>query len=193
MKRIIIILLSAFALTACNHKVNAQSVALYQNTDSTSSGTVSTVTSVRRDTLWDANTLYTMYTKGTSLMNTTGSKYLVTFDVTKIDGTGTAIVYLQVSHDGVTWRNANLSSKGAANTRVPVSGTDGLGSDSLSIAAASTTALKYAYYHVPNSPYTYNGTTVYVAGGKVNYARLKIVGSGTQRTIYSNAQITVFN
>ena len=184
-------MLSLCFMLSCNES-KAQ-IAGYSNTDSTSAGTYTTITSTTSDTLYDATTIYTMYTRTGSFKNVLSPNMYVTFDVTKITGTGTATVFLQVSRDGITWRNANLASVSGAWTRVTYPGKDGLCTDSLAIAAASTTALKYEYLYVPNKPIAVAGTVYYVAGGVVNYARLKIVGAGTQVTKYSNFNIRTFN
>lgn len=184
MKKIIFILIAVFALTACK-ETKAQVAQMYSNTDTSATGAISTVTTKTSDTLYDASTIYTMYTKTGALNAATSCNYLVTFETVKISGTGTANVYLQGSTDGVTWRNMNAR----------MIGTDGVNSDTLSIAAASTTATGYAYYSVTGMgvyrPATNTGT-FWVPGGRVFYLRLKIVASGTQATIYRNAKVYTF-
>ena len=132
MKKQIIGILTLFTviLFACND-TSAQGISMYRNTDTTSSGvaTAATITSGTSDTLYDANTLYSFYTKVGALNATAASKYLITFNATKIDGTGTAKVFIQGSTDGKVWRNLNAG----------MLGTDGLNSDTLNIAAATTT------------------------------------------------------
>lgn len=184
MKKIIFLLSVVFALTACNN-LKAQVAQMYSNTDTTSTGPISSVTTKTSDTLYDATTIYTMYTKTGALNAATSCNYLVTFETVKISGTGTATVFLQGSTDGVTWRNMNDGMKG----------TDGINSDSLSISAASTTAKGYAYYNTAGvgvyRPATFTAT-FYVPAGRVFYLRLKIVGAGTQATIYRNAKVYTY-
>lgn len=184
MKKIIFILTAVFALMACNES-KAQVAQMYSNTDTTSTGAISTVTTKTSDTIYDAGNYYTMYTKTGALNAATSCNYLVTFETVKISGTGTARVYLQGSTDGVTWRNMNAR----------MIGTDGVNSDTLSIAAASTTATAYAYYSTAGvavyRPAT-NTATFWVPAGRVFYLRLNIVGSGTQATIYRNAKVYTF-
>jgi len=173
-------------MVSCNETKAQSSALMYMNTDTTATGPISSITTTTRDTLYDANTLYTMYTKTGALANMISAKYVVTFLVTKISGTGTAKVFLQGSTDGVTWRNMNTN----------MLGTDGFNSDTLNIAGASTTPLAYNYYSANGQAVlraTLSATVNYVNSGKVNYLRLKIVGAGTQQTIYSAGKVTSYN
>lgn len=176
-------LIAVFALTACND-LKAQVAQMYSNTDTTATGPISSVTTKTSDTLYNSSTIYTMYTKTGALNAATSCNYLVTFEVLKISGTSTANVYLQGSTDGVTWRNMNDGMKG----------TDGINSDTLSIADGST-AKGYAYYNTAGvgvyRPATFTAV-FYVPAGRVFYLRLKIVGTATQATIYRNAKVYTY-
>jgi len=190
MKKIIMVMLALTTalMFSCNPVAHGQAgIPMYRNTDTTSAGvaTTATITTGTTDTLYDANTLYTMYTRPGALSGATTANYLCTFTVTKISGTGTAKVFLQGSADGVTWRNVNAS----------MLGTDGYSSDTLNIAAASTTALGYAYYSTNGRGVyrpTLSSAVYYVVSGRYFYFRLKIVGAGTQQTIYGNAKIYTY-
>ena len=186
MKRIIIAFLAVFALTACNNKANAQAITLYANPDTTATGAISSIGTQTTDTLYNTSTIYTFYTK-VALNNTASSKYLVTFNVTKTSGTGTAAVFLQGSTDGKVWRNLNSG----------VRGTDGINSDSLTVAAASVApGVNYYYYSFDNHAVmrpTISSTPYYVNSGRCFYLRLKIIGVGTQQTIYSAAKLYTYN
>lgn len=190
MKKItILLLLTVSIMVSCNTKTIAQ-ISMYRNTDTTSSGvaTAATITTGTSDSLHDANTLYSFYTLPGKL-NTTGksTKLAITFNVTKLTGTGTARVYIQGSTDGKVWRNINTG----------MIGTDGFNSDTLAIAAATTTpGVNYAYWSVDGQavyrPAT-NAAVFYVNAGFNTYLRAKIVGSGTQLTVYSNFKVFVYN
>lgn len=189
MKKILLVMLTLTTaiMFSCNVKTQAQ-ILMYRNTDTTSSGvsTTATITTGTTDTLYDANTLYTMYTKVGALNASTVANYLLTFNVTKIDGTGTAKVFLQGSTDGIVWRNVNTN----------MLGTDGYNSDTLNIAAATTTpGVNYAYSSTNGAAVlrsTLSATVQYVNSTRWLYFRLKIVGAGTQRTIYKNCKIYTF-
>jgi hypothetical protein len=189
MKKItILLLLTIGIMVGCNTKSNAQ-IAMYRNTDTTSAGvaTAATITSGTSDSLHDANTLYSFYTKVGALNNNAVANYLVTFNVTKLTGTGTARVYIQGSADGVTWRNLNLG----------IHGSNGLNCDTLAIAAATVApGVGYAYYST-NGAAVYNpatnAATFWVNSGRCFYLRAKIVGAGTQLTVYSNFKVFTYN
>lgn len=191
MKKILLVLLTLTALISCNKTTQAQQgpVLMYRNTDTTSTGTATTatITTGTSDTLYDANTLYSFYTKVGAMNSYTGSKYLVTFETKKVSGTGTARVYLQGSTDGINWRNVNTG----------MIGTDGYNSDTLAIAAqgASSTAY-YKYYSVDGKPVyrpATNTAVFYVNSGRWLYFRVMIVGTGTQATLYKNFKLYTFN
>lgn len=182
-----ILTLLTVILFACND-TSAQGISMYRNTDTTSSGvaTAATITSGTSDTLYDANTLYSFYTKVGALNATAASKYLITFNATKTSGTGTAKVFIQGSTDGKVWRNLNGG----------MLGTDGLNSDTLNIAAATTTpGVNYSYYsfdgHAVLRPAS-SAAVYYVNSGRVYYLRAKIIGAGTQQTIYSNFKVITY-
>jgi len=181
-------MLTIITAISCNNTATAQGIVMYRNTDTTSSGvaTSATITTGTSDTLYDANTLYSFYTKVGALNVTAASKYLVTFNATKIDGTGTAKVFIQGSTDGKVWRNINGG----------MLGTDGLNSDTLNIAAATTTpGVNYNYCsfdgHAVLRPAS-SAAVYYVNSGRVYYLRAKIVGAGTQRTIYSSFRVITY-
>ena len=187
MKKILFLsLLTLCFMVSCN-ETKAQSQALmYTNSDTTTTAPISSITTSTRDTLYDASTVYTMYTKTGALANMISGKYVVTFLVTKISGTGTARAYLQGSTDGVTWRDLNTN----------MLGTDGFNSDTLNIAAASTTALQYTYYSANGQAVlrpTLSSAVYYVNSGRMNYLRFKLVGTGTQATVYSAGKVTAYN
>jgi hypothetical protein len=104
----------------------------------------------------------------------------------KIDGSGTAKVFIQGSTDGKVWRNLNGG----------MLGTDGLNSDTLNIAAASATpGVNYNYCSFDNHAVlrpASSAAVYYVNSGRVYYLRAKIVGAGTQRTIYSNFKVITY-
>jgi len=182
-----VLFLLTVTLLACN-ETKAQGISMYRNTDTTSSGvaTAATITTGTSDTLYDANTLYSFYTKVGALNVTAASKYLITFNVTKTSGTGTAKVFIQGSTDGKVWRNINGG----------MLGTDGLNSDTLNIAAATTTpGVNYNYCsfdgHAVLRPAS-SAAVYYVNSGRVYYLRAKIVGAGTQQTIYSNFKVITY-
>ncbi len=181
-------MLTIITAISCNNTATAQGIAMYRNTDTTSSGTATsaTITSGTSDTLYDANTLYSFYTKVGALNVTSASKYLVTFNVMKQSGSGTAKVFIQGSTDGKVWRNLNAG----------MLGTDGLNSDTLNIASATTTpGVNYAYYsfdgHAVLRPAS-SAAVYYVNSGRVYYLRAKIVGAGTQQTTYSNFRVITY-
>lgn len=187
MKKITILLVLAFAFLASCNDLNAQVSKLYTNTDSTTSGTIATITSVEADTLYDANTYYTMYTKGSGVINDRSANYLVTFNVTKISGNGTGRVYLQGSMDGKVWENVNQG----------MIGTDGRNSDTLNIAAATTApGVNYKYSSKAGAavyrPAT-NAAVFYVNSHRYFYFRLKIVLTGTQVSIYKDGKMYTFD
>lgn len=176
---------------SCNHKAEAQSgpILMYRNTDTTATGvaTTATITTGTTDTLYDANTLYSFYTKVGALNSTASSKYLITFNVTKISGSGTARLYIEGSTDGKVWRAINTG----------MIGTDGYNSDTLAIAAATTyPGVNYKYYSYDGKavyrPAT-NTAVFYVNSGRWLYLRAKIVGSGTQNTIYKEFKLYTYN
>lgn len=189
MKKILFVLMLT-ALTATSFTDTfgqANPVLMYRNTDTTSSGvsTTATITTGTTDTLYDANTLYSFYTKVGAMQSNTYSNYMMTFDVTKISGTGTARVYLQASNDGKTWRNINTG----------MIGTDGVNSDTLAIAAAGMTATAYSYSSTNGQPVyrpATNTAVFYVNSQRWLYFRVKIVGSGTQNTLYKNFKLYTY-
>jgi hypothetical protein len=76
-------------------------------------------------------------------------------------------------------------------------GTDGINSDTLAIAAATTTpGVNYDYFSADGQavyrPAT-NSAVFYVNAGHYTYLRAKIVGTGTQLTVYSNFKVFVYN
>lgn len=170
---------------ACNSTATAQAT-LYNNSDSTINGTSFTTTSATSRNLYDATTIYTMYTKVGAFTTSTLPNYLVTFNVTKVSGTGTSKVFVQGSTDGIVWRNLNTS----------MLGTDGFNSDTLNIAAAVTgVGVNYAYYSTDRQPVlraTLSAATNYVNHGRVFFIRLKIVGTGTQVTTFSNCKVYTY-
>lgn len=188
---VMLTLISAVAFVACNTKqASAQTspVLMYRNTDTTNTGvaTTATITTGTSDTLYDANTLYSFYTKVGSVQQWTSSSYMLTFNVTKISGTGTAKVFLQGSTDGIVWRNVNAS----------MLGTDGYNSDTLNIAAATTTpGVNYTYSSTNGSGVlrpTLSSAVYYVNGTRYLYFRVKIIGAGTQATLYKNFKLYTF-
>lgn len=188
-KGLFLLILTAFttvAMISCQKTASAQ-IIMYRNTDTTSSGvaTTATITTGTTDTLYDANTLYSFYTKVGALNNTTADNYAISFEVVKISGTGTARVYLQASMNGTSWVNINSG----------MIGTDGRNTDTLNIAAAGVTATSYSYSSVNGAgvyrPATNDGT-FYVNSQRWLYLRLKIVGTGTQATIYKNVKLYTF-
>ena len=186
MKKYIIGLVCLFTLLACQQKAHAQYPALmYRNTDTTSAGvaTATTITTGTSDTLYDANTLYSFYTKVGALIGWQTTKYVVTFNVLKQSGTGTAKVFIQGSTDGKVWYNLNAG----------MLGTDGKNSDTLNIAAASATpGVNYTYVSTDGQAVlrpASSAAVYYVNHGRVFYVRAMIVGAGTQQTTYSAFKI----
>lgn len=189
MKKILLVLLTLTAILSCNPVVTKAQVLMYRNTDTTSTGTSTTaaITTGTSDTLYDANTLYSFYTKVGAMNAYTGRNYLMTFETKKVSGTGTARVYLQGSTDGINWRNVNTG----------MIGTDGHNSDTLAIAAqgASSTAY-YKYYSVDGKPVyrpATNTAVFYVNSGRWFYFRVMIAGTGTQATLYKNFKLYTIN
>lgn len=189
MKKTIIGILTLFtvALFSCND-LSGQGISMYRNTDTTSSGvaTAATITTGTTDTVYDANTLYSFYTKVGALNGTAASKYLVTFNTFRVSGTGTAKVFIQGSTDGKVWRNLNAG----------MLGTDGRNSDTLNVAAAVGGAgTNYDYYsddgHAVLRPAS-SAAVYYVNSGRVYYLRAMIVGAGTQQTLYSNFKVITY-
>jgi len=186
MKKILIVMLTLISALAFD-SAKAQ-ILMYRNTDTTSSGqaTTATITTGTTDTLYDANTLYSFYTKVGALNASTVANYMITFNVTKISGSGTAKVFLQGSTDGIVWRNVNAS----------MLGTDGYNSDTLNIAAATTTpGVNYTYSSTNGSGVlrpTLSAAVYYVNGSRYLYFRVKIIGAGTQATLYKNFKLYTF-
>lgn len=188
MKKItFLLLLTLSIMVGCNTKTNAQASLLYTNTDSTSSGTIATTGTGTSRVLYDANTIYTFYTKGSGIINDRNPNYLFTWNVTKGSGSGTAKVFIQGSHDGKVWENINAG----------MLGTDGKNSDTLNIAAATTTpGVNYAYSSqagVGVLRASSSSAVYYVNSRRYFYFRFKIVGAGTQETTYSNGKVYTFN
>jgi hypothetical protein len=189
MKKILLVMLTLVTAVMFNSSATQAQILMYRNTDTTVTGqaTTATITTGTTDTLYDANTLYTMYTKVGALNASTVSNYLLTFNATKIDGTGTAKVFLQGSEDGIVWRNVNSG----------MLGTDGYNSDTLNIAAATVApGVNYSYSSTNGSGVlrpTLSAAVYYVNSTRWLYFRLKIIGAGTQRTIYKNCKIYTFN
>ena len=180
-------MLTIITAISCNNTACAQGISMYRNTDTTSSGqaTSATITTGTTDTLYDANTLYSFYTKVGALNVTAASKYLVTFNVLKVSGTGTAKVFIQGSTDGKVWRNLNSG----------MLGTDGYNSDTLNIAAASLSGVNYNYYSCDGHAVLRASSSAavnYVNSGRVYYLRAMIVGAGTQQTRYSNFKVITY-
>lgn len=182
MKQLLIIILAAFALTACNVKTQAQ-IRMYVSTTGAQSAIS---TSVVADTLTNADSTYFLVPTG-SLNKYTGREYTFYFTLDTISGTTTpGNVVQQGSYDGVTWFNLSGGDGTFANSAfkgVPL-GTDGNNCDSLTWAVANCA-------NKVNKCYTIGGTgkysTVYSAtlwnlAPRVTYLRLKFVSSGTQST-----------
>lgn len=188
MKKILIALLAVFALAACNHKASAQIATLYTNTDSSANGTYTTIGSGTTRDFWDANTIYTMYSKTGHLKSSNLKGLKVEFTVTKVTGTVAATMFLQGSDDGVNWYNLNTTS-----AAVSLYGTHGRGSDSLSVGSVTTSRL-YSISWCAGCGHAFNATGIiqYAAGLRPNYVRLKIVAAGTQRTTISGAKVYAF-
>ena len=150
----------------------ANPVLMYRNTDTTSSG-VSTTASDHPPApptlcMTQIRCIRFLYQSGSDAVKPY-SNYMMTFDVTKISGTGTARVYPQASNDGKTWRNINTG----------MIGTDGVNSDTLTIAAAGMTATAYSYSSTNGQPVyrpATNTTVFYVNSQRWLYFRVKIVG-----------------
>lgn len=193
MKQFLFLMLAGLTalILSCNPvvtKAQTAPVLMYRNTDTTSAGvaTTATITTGTTDTLYDANTLYSFYTKVGALNPFTSSKYVITFTTTKISGTGTAKVFIQGSMDGKVWVNINAN----------MLGTDGRNSDTLNIAAAGITATPYSYSSVSGAGVlrpTLSAAVYWVNSQRWFYLRAKIVGAGTQQTLYKEWKVYTFN
>lgn len=188
MKKFLIVLLALTSAIMFSCNDTSAQILMYRNTDTTNTGvaTTATITTGTSDTLYDANTLYSFYTKVGALNGSTVANYMLTFNVTKISGSGTAKVFLQGSTDGIVWRNINAS----------MLGTDGYNSDTLNIAAATTTpGVNYTYSSTNGSGVlrpTLSSEVYYVNGTRYLYFRVKIIGAGTQATLYKNFKLYTF-
>lgn len=169
-------------------KAQPGAIIMYRNTDTTSAGisTTATITIGQTDTLYDANTLYSFYTKVGAMNGLTASRYVFTFNTVKISGSGTAKVFVQASMDGKIWVNINAT----------MLGTDGRNSDTLNIAAAGSSATGYSYSSIAGTGVlrpTLSAAVYYVNSQRWLYFRAKIVGAGTQQTIYKDWRLYTSN
>jgi len=194
MKQFLFLMLAGLTalILSCNPvvtKAQTAPVLMYRNIDTTFAGvaTTATITTGTTDTLYDANTLYSFYTKVGALNPFTSSKYLITFNTFRISGTGTAKVFIQGSTDGKTWVNINAN----------MLGTDGRNSDTLNVAAAVGGAgTYYSYSSMAGAGVlrpTLSAAVYWVNSQRWFYLRAKIVGAGTQQTLYKEWKVYTFN
>lgn len=126
-------------------------------------------TSALFDTLSDASTVYFTTVARALNANKTGA-YSVTFKATNISGTSTFKVILQGTLDGTNWTNIHQ-----------VAGTDGIHCDTLQVTSLSPA--NWIFRIMPGSAHSVTSSTyLYTNAGKFARIRLKIVGTGTQKT-----------
>lgn len=185
MKQLMIFLLAVCALSACNHKANAQ-IRMYKST----SGAQSAITTVTTDTLTNADSTWFNVPAGMlAKYKSRALSFYFTMDTTSGSTTPGNVVQ-QGSFDGVTW--FNLSGGSNVNMGGPGLGIDGANCDSLT----------WSVLNVPNKVnrvYTIGGTPKYAYAVLqtnnacfVPYARLKFVSSGTQVTRIYNVYCIPF-
>lgn len=181
MKQLLIIILAAFALTACNVKTQAQ-IRMYVST----TGAQSAITTATSDTLTNADSTWFNVPTG-ALNKYTGRDYIFYFTLDTTSGstiTGAAVV-AQGSYDGVSWFNLS-GGKITDMSGLPL-GTDGNNCDSLVYTISNL-------QNEVNRIYEYGGTAKWAVTGtpaaginhnltpRVTYARLKFVNGGTNAT-----------
>jgi len=127
---------------------------------------ISSIDGTKSDTLSDAGTLYFTTPISSLLSEKTGS-YRVQYTSTNVSGTSTFKVILQGSIDGVNYTNMHQ-----------VAGTTGVNCDTLQVTSNSPSSWIFRSFG--------GGTT---NAGRVKTVRLKIVGTGTQKTYISNVQL----
>lgn len=119
---------------------------------------VSSIDGTATDTLSDAGTLY--FTSPVNALANQSSNYTIQFTNANVSGTSTFKAILQGTIDGTNYFNLH-----------GVAGTNGIQCDTLQVTSASPATFMYNAH--------LNDAT---NAGKVKRLRLKIVGTGTQKT-----------
>lgn len=120
------------------------------------------------DTLTNAGTIY--LTSGNLAKYSSNGEFTVDLVTTNISGTSTFKVLLQTSMDGTNWSN-----------HYGVAGTDGINCDTLQVTSG---APAYFKFNLSKGVIRYSSTGVALNTNTpyIRYARLMVVGTGTQST-----------
>jgi len=172
-------LFAVFALAAISNESNAQ-IKMYRSTN----GLQSTITTVRADTLTNADSTWFHVPAGQlGRFKSRNLLFYFTLDTTSGSTTPGNVVQ-QGSYDGITWFNLSGGSGtfAASSFSGTALGTDGNNCDSLTWAVANCANRVNKVYTMGGTGKLIYGATAWNLAPFVPYARLKFVSSGTQVT-----------
>lgn len=161
-------------MIACNHTATAQ-VKLYKT--SSLIGTIDSMKNSTKDTVANTGTKYFL-TKPGAINRVLSGSYCFYFTFKSVGGTpATAYCTIEGSYNGYDWFRL---------TGNP--GVDGRNCDSLS-QIPSTTQTQYKITSLPGGGKYVYGAQYFNTGNAVLYARLKVVGTGTQKIEVDNVYL----